>query len=101
MRLLKVLPILQKVARCAWDIGPTTLIERIKLVVTNEKGALGLLTTVIGQNQANINNLKIISRSGDFFEIVIDIEVRDSAHLYIILAALRATPVVASVDRDG
>ena len=85
----------------AWDIGPTTLVGRVKLVVANEKGALGLLTTVIGQNQANINNLKIISRSGDFFEIVIDIEVRDSAHLYIILAALRATPVVASVDRDG
>ena len=85
----------------AWDIGPSTLVGRVKLVVTNEKGALGLLTTVIGQNQANINNLKIMSRSKDFFEMIIDIEVRDTEHLYVILAALRATSVVTSVDRDG
>ncbi|MGB0630080.1 MAG: RelA/SpoT family protein [Alphaproteobacteria bacterium] len=84
-----------------WDIGPATLVGRITLVVANEKGALGSLTTVIGQNQGNINNLKFTSRSEDFFDMVIDIEVSDTRHLNDIVAALRATPGVTSVDRDG
>lgn len=84
-----------------WDIGPATLVGRIKLVVANETGALGSLTTVIGQNQANINNLKFTSRSTDFFDMMIDIEVRDTHHLNDIVAALRATPGVTSVDREG
>jgi guanosine-3',5'-bis(diphosphate) 3'-pyrophosphohydrolase len=84
-----------------WDIGPATLVGRIKLVVANETGALGSLTTVIGQNQANINNLKFTSRSTDFFDMMIDIEVRDTHHLKDIVAALRATPGVTSVDREG
>tara|TARA_B100000676_G_scaffold313239_1_gene392607 strand:+ start:12200 stop:14326 length:2127 start_codon:yes stop_codon:yes gene_type:complete len=84
-----------------WDIGPVTLVGRIKTVVANKKGALGSLTTVIGQNHANINNLKIIGRSEDFFDITIDIEVNDTHHLNDVVAALRATPGVTAVDRDG
>ena len=84
-----------------WDIGPVTLVGRIETVVANKKGALGSLTTVIGQNHANINNLKIIGRSEDFFDITIDIEVNDTHHLNDVVAALRATPGVTAVDRDG
>ena len=84
-----------------WDIGPVTLVGRIKTVVANKKGALGSLTTVIGQNHANINNLKITGRSEDFFDMTIDIEVNDIHHLNDVIAALRATPGVTAVDRDG
>ena len=84
-----------------WDIGPVTLVGRIKTVVANKKGALGSLTTVIGQNHANINNLKITGRSEDFFDMTIDIEVNDTQHLNDVVAALRATPGVTAVDRDG
>ena len=84
-----------------WDIGPVTLVGRIKTVVANKKGALGSLTTVIGQNHANINNLKITGRSEDFFDMTIDIEVNDTHHLNDVVAALRATPGVTAVDRDG
>ena len=86
----------------AWDIGPgpeETHIGRITLVVSNERGALGILTTVVAQHLGNINNLKITNRTADFFEIVIDIEVSDTRHLTDIIAALRPTPAVSSVDR--
>ena len=86
----------------AWDIGPgpeETHIGRITLGVSNERGALGILTTVVAQHLGNINNLKITNRTADFFEIVIDIEVSDTRHLTDIIAALRATPAVSSVDR--
>ncbi len=86
----------------AWDLGPETPethVGRINLVVANERGTLGALTTVIAKNHGNINNLRITNRSEDFFEMVVDIEVEDSRHINDIIAALRATPEISSVDR--
>ncbi len=74
-------------------------VGRIKAVIANEPGSLGTLTTVIGKNGGNINNLKITHRSTDFFEIMVDIAVSDVRHLANIVAALRATPVISNVDR--
>ncbi|HVO14131.1 MAG TPA: ACT domain-containing protein, partial [Alphaproteobacteria bacterium] len=51
------------------------------------------------KNDGNISNLKITNRSQDFFEMLIDIEVRDVKHLTNIIAALRATSVINSVRR--
>ncbi|HYD65334.1 bifunctional (p)ppGpp synthetase/guanosine-3',5'-bis(diphosphate) 3'-pyrophosphohydrolase [Azospirillum sp.] len=85
----------------AWDVGdsPEEHVGRINLVVANEPGSLGTLSTVIGKNGGNITNLKITSRNTDFFELLIDIDVKDAKHLTNIMAALRATPVINSVDR--
>ncbi len=85
----------------AWDAsdGETPHLGRLHLVVANEPGSLGSLSTVIGKNQGNISNLKITSRSTDFFEMLIDVEVTDLKHLGDIIAALRATPVITSVER--
>ncbi len=87
----------------AWDVGPDSPEEhvgRIALVVANEPGSLGTLSTVIGKNGGNINNLKITNRNPDFFELMIDIEVKDAKHLTNIVAALRAMPVINSVERS-
>ncbi len=72
---------------------------RLHVVVANEPGSLGSLSTVIGRHQANISNLKIINRSMDFFEMLIDLQVSDVKHLTDVMAALRATPVITSVER--
>jgi GTP pyrophosphokinase len=74
-------------------------VGRINVTIANEPGNLGSLTTVIGKQGGNISNLKITNRSADFFEIMIDIEVVDVKHLTTIIAALRATPVINSVER--
>ncbi|AWK89026.1 RelA/SpoT family protein [Azospirillum thermophilum] len=86
----------------AWDTGPDSPEEhvgRISVVVANEPGSLGTLSTVIGKNGGNITNLKITNRNPDFFELLIDIDVKDAKHLTNIMAALRATPAINSVDR--
>ena len=86
----------------AWNLGPgapESHVGRITLVVSNERGTLGSLTTVIATHLGNINNLKITNRTPELFEMVLDIEVSDSRHLTDIIAALRATPVVSSVER--
>jgi guanosine-3',5'-bis(diphosphate) 3'-pyrophosphohydrolase len=74
-------------------------VGRINVTIGNEPGSLGSLTTVIGKHGGNITNLKITNRSVDFFEILVDIEVSDLKHLTNIIAALRATPVINSVER--
>ncbi|MBF0323628.1 MAG: bifunctional (p)ppGpp synthetase/guanosine-3',5'-bis(diphosphate) 3'-pyrophosphohydrolase [Alphaproteobacteria bacterium] len=74
-------------------------IGRIDLVVNNEPGTLSTVTTVIAKNMGNITNLKITNRTTEFFEMLIDIEVRDVKHLTNVIAALRATPLINSVDR--
>ena len=87
----------------AWDVGPDSPEEhvgRLTLVVANEPGSLGTLSTVIGKNGGNITNLKITNRNTDFFELMIDIEVKDAKHLTNIVAALRAMSVINSVERS-
>jgi GTP diphosphokinase / guanosine-3',5'-bis(diphosphate) 3'-diphosphatase len=74
-------------------------VGRVALVVANEPGSLGALSTVIAKNHGNITNLKITNRSQQFWEMLIDVEVRDLKHLTNIIAALRATPAINSVER--
>ncbi len=86
----------------SWDLdeeNPEVHLGRIHVVIANEPGSLGTLSTVIGRDGGNISNLKIVHRSIDFFEMIIDIEVSDVKHLTDIMAALRATQVINSVER--
>jgi GTP diphosphokinase / guanosine-3',5'-bis(diphosphate) 3'-diphosphatase len=86
----------------AWDTGDdaeTAHVGRVQVTVLNEPGSLGALTTVIARNEGNITNLKITNRTMQFFDILVDIEVRDVAHLTDIIAALRATPSINAADR--
>ena len=65
---------------------------RLKVTVANQPGSLSKLSTVIARHEGNISNLRIVNRSMDFFDMVIDVEVNDVKHLANITAALRATP---------
>jgi GTP pyrophosphokinase len=85
----------------SWEVDEESepMIGRLHLMVSNEPGSLGDLSTIIGKNHGNISNLKITNRSIDFFEMLVDVEVQDAKHLSNIIAALRATPVITSVER--
>lgn len=72
---------------------------RLHVVLANEPGSLGALSSTIGRNRANISNLKVVRRSVDFFEMLIDLEVTDVKHMTDVMAALRAMPTITSVER--
>jgi GTP pyrophosphokinase len=72
---------------------------RLKITVANQPGSLSSLSTVIARHDGNISNLRIVNRSMDFFDMVIDVEVNDVKHLADITAALRATPAINAVER--
>ncbi len=85
----------------AWDVDSSEDMHtgRLHVVLANEPGGLGALSTIIGKSHGNISNLKITNRSVDFFEMLVDVEVQDVKHLTDIIAALRAATVIASVER--
>jgi len=74
-------------------------VGRIVLLVANEPGSLSALSTVIAKHKGNITNLKITNRTQELFEMFVDVEVRDVKHLTNVIAALRATPSISSVER--
>lgn len=86
----------------SWGSGPDapeSHIGRINITIANESGALGTLSNVIATNGGNITNLKIVNRSLDFWDMYMDVYVQDTRHLNNIIAALRATPEIATVER--
>lgn len=78
---------------------PEARVGRLIVTISNQPGALGTISTVIGKSGGNITNLKITSRSIDFWDMYLDVAVNDTKHLNNIVAALRATPQVVSVER--
>ena len=85
----------------AWDGSGTeqSHVARVNVTVVNSPGTLGDLSTVIAKNGGNISNLKIIDRQMDFFDMLIDIEVKNVKHLSDIIAALRASTSVNTIER--
>jgi guanosine-3',5'-bis(diphosphate) 3'-pyrophosphohydrolase len=81
----------------AAEIGPS--VARVHVRVRNAPGALATVAGVVGNSGGNISNLKIAARNPLYFEMLVDIEVRDVAHLQDILGALRVDAAVESVDR--
>ena len=72
---------------------------RLSIIVSNEPGALGTISTVIGQAEGNITNLKIVNRDMEFYEMLIDVYVKNTKHLKSIISVLRTTPEIVSVQR--
>ena len=86
----------------AWDVDSGqggTQVSRLLVVLINEPGSLGELASVIATHEGNISNLKFTNRTTDFFDMMVDVEVRDAKHLATIVGALRAAPAIVSVSR--
>ena len=77
-----------------------SFVGRLRSELVNIPGAMADLCTMIAKNNSNINNLKIVNRSSDFFDVLVDVEVKSVKHLNNIIAALRTTPSIAYVDRS-
>ncbi|MDE1900443.1 MAG: bifunctional (p)ppGpp synthetase/guanosine-3',5'-bis(diphosphate) 3'-pyrophosphohydrolase [Alphaproteobacteria bacterium] len=75
------------------------MVGRLDVVLVNQPNSFGAMTTVIGKNNGNITNMKITNRTPEFFDIIVDVEVKDLKHLTNIVAALRANSAINSVDR--
>ena len=85
----------------AWDASgqDELFVGRLRLSVSHETAALASVANVIAKDEGNISNLKITNRSSDFFELLIDVEVKNARHMAGIITSLRAKDVVQAVER--
>ena len=74
-------------------------VGRLKVTFANRPGSLAGMSTAITKHQGNIVNLKIINRTADFWDLLVDIEVKDAEHLHHIKAALRSLALINQVER--
>jgi len=83
-----------------WDGGTKGAhVGRISAVSANSPSALANLANSIAKHEGAITNLKIVNRQQDFFEVLLDVEVRDLRHLSTVIAGLRATGGITQVER--
>lgn len=87
----------------AWgeDADNETHVGRLKIMLANEPGALADLSNLVARNNGNIANLNIVYRTVSYFELLVDVEVKDVKHLNDIIAALKASKVVSYVARSA
>ncbi len=86
----------------SWEKEDTNLakfISSLDVVLNNEVGSLGELSTIIGKNKSNIRNLKITKRTKYFFSLNIEIDVSNLDHLKKIIVSLRTSKYVEDVKR--
>jgi GTP pyrophosphokinase len=72
---------------------------RISAIANNTPGALATMTNAVAKQDGSITNLKVTNRQQDFFEVLLDVEVRDTRHLANVIAGLRAAGGVTQVER--
>ena len=87
-----------------WDAAEVTRSRalhtgRISAIASNTPGALATLTNAVAKQDGSITSLKVTNRQQDFFEVLLDVEVRDTRHLNNVIAGLRAAGGVTQVER--
>ncbi len=71
----------------------------LDVTITNDAGVLGRICTLVGEQKANISDLRFIDRKPDFYRLIIDVDMRDAEHLHTVMLALEAESDVASISR--
>ena len=91
----------EKIIEVSWDKNndDSKHLGRLKMTIAHEPNSLAAVCSVIAKQGCNISNLKFISRSQDFFELLVDIEVMGITQLITIIASLRSKESVYYVDR--
>ena len=79
--------------------GKDEFVAKINVVIKNEIGSLGSLSSIIGKSMSNIRNLHITERNSDFFKIELEIDVIDLEHLSKVIVSLRTSDFIENVTR--
>ncbi|MCY4302513.1 MAG: bifunctional (p)ppGpp synthetase/guanosine-3',5'-bis(diphosphate) 3'-pyrophosphohydrolase [Aestuariivita sp.] len=84
-----------------WQSGthPPVYGATLLMTIGNDAGVLGRICTLIGEQKANISNLNFTDRKPDFYQMQIEVELRDVTHLHALMAVLEADSDVSSLER--
>lgn len=84
-----------------WQSGRHAPVFTVSLEITisNDAGVLGRICTLIGEQKANISDLRFTDRKPDYFKLIVDTDLRDVEHLHMVMTALEAETDVAQIMR--
>ncbi|SHF19367.1 GTP pyrophosphokinase [Loktanella atrilutea] len=84
-----------------WEEGQHRAINTVTfdISITNDAGVLGRICTLIGEQKANISDLKFIDRKPDYYRLLIDIDLSDAEHLHRVMTAVEADSHVSGISR--
>jgi len=85
-----------------WAAGHHAAVHAVTLdlTISNEGGVLGRICTLIGEQNANISDLRFTDRKPDFYRLLVDVDVRDSEHLHAVMMAIETDSDVAALRRE-
>ncbi len=76
-----------------------TYTGRLKIMLSNEPGSLGEVSNIMARHNTNISNLNIVYRTVSYFEIIIDLDVKNVQQLNEVIASLKTCKAVSYVAR--
>jgi GTP diphosphokinase / guanosine-3',5'-bis(diphosphate) 3'-diphosphatase len=84
-----------------WQSGRHAPVFTVSLEITisNDAGVLGRICTLIGEQKANISDLRFTDRKPDYYKLIVDTDLRDVEHLHMVMTALEAETDVAQISR--
>ncbi|OIP87042.1 MAG: bifunctional (p)ppGpp synthetase/guanosine-3',5'-bis(diphosphate) 3'-pyrophosphohydrolase [Rhodobacterales bacterium CG2_30_65_12] len=84
-----------------WHSGKHAAVHTVSLdvVIANDAGVLGRICTLIGEQKANISDLRFVDRKPDYYRLFIDVDLRDIEHLHTVMLVLEADSDVAEISR--
>ena len=84
-----------------WQSGrhPAVYTVSLDVAISNDAGVLGRICSVVGDQKANISDLKFTERKPDYYRLIIEVDLRDVEHLHMVMTALEAETDVAQVAR--
>ena len=74
-------------------------VGRVEVTTSDEPGALASVANAISKQDGAVTNIRVVTRHNDSCELIVDVEAKDTRHLSMIVAALRASPGVLQADR--
>jgi GTP diphosphokinase / guanosine-3',5'-bis(diphosphate) 3'-diphosphatase len=84
-----------------WQSGRHAPVFTVSLEITisNDAGVLGRICSLIGEQKANISDLRFTDRKPDYYKLIVDVDLRDVEHLHLVMTALEAETDVAQISR--
>jgi GTP pyrophosphokinase len=89
----------QVVGKGEGDLKGSGHTARISVIAANEQGSLADISNAVAKQEGAIANLKIVNRQQDFMEVLVDVDVRDTAHLSKVIVGLRGLKTIKGVER--
>ena len=91
----------EKIFNLSWEdyssLQGSTFRTKISIMAKNSPGSLNEITSILARENANIDDIKIISRTDEFTDILFTINVKNIEHLNNIISNLKNTKVINTV----